>query len=139
MNTTPLTDTERKHLTVLETGIAKSYMALTEVARDMQAIGQLNLYRETHPTFEQYCKLRWGMDPNQLPAIQEVQQVLADVKDVIDLVKISEVELIDQFTGLTQSQRRLLAKEVAELETPLTAKLIYQTKEKLFPEQCLSL
>jgi hypothetical protein len=136
---TPLSDQERAHLTALEDNIREQYLALSDIAQNMQEIGRLDLYRELYPTFDLYCQLRWGMKPNNLPFICELKSIINDVKGVIDTFRITQYEVLDQFMNLNSTQRKQLASELAALKTPITSKLTCEAKEKLFPELCLGL
>lgn len=56
--TTALTTTERSRLRELEAAIERS---LTGAARNIAEIRDARLYRESHPSFEAYCRDRWGI------------------------------------------------------------------------------
>jgi hypothetical protein len=77
MNT--LTPIEKTNLTDLEATIEKHLSAFYEVGFALMQIRDNKYYRETHSTFEQYCKERWGFSKthaNRLIASSEVSQNL---------------------------------------------------------------
>jgi len=56
-----LTTKETAELERLETVIADNLMALYEVGKALLYIRDRKLYRESHRTFEDYCRDKWGM------------------------------------------------------------------------------
>lgn len=57
----PLTTTERGTLAAHEATIAAGLQTFVEVGNALAAIRDGRLYRDTHGTFEEYCKKRWGL------------------------------------------------------------------------------
>lgn len=83
-----LTMGEEEVLYVAENTIRKGMTAFLEVGEALVTIRDRRLYRATHPTFEEYCKDRWGMGRSrayQLINASEVVRVLeASVSTNVD-------------------------------------------------------
>lgn len=59
--TTHLTDTEKQDLKKYESLISKGLNTFLEVGKALAEIRDRRLYRETHKTFERYCKETWDL------------------------------------------------------------------------------
>lgn len=57
----PLTPEEQRRLIFCEQMIANGLIIASSVVRSMIQIKQEKLYRETHGTFEDYCRDKFGM------------------------------------------------------------------------------
>lgn len=60
----PLTETESADLAHLEGIVEQGRATFMAVGTALGEISQRQLYRATHPTFEAYCRERWGMGAN---------------------------------------------------------------------------
>lgn len=60
VDATPLASTERKTLASCEQVIERGRKSFVEVGNALAAIRDGRLYRETHKTFDAYCKERWN-------------------------------------------------------------------------------
>lgn len=81
-----LTATDRKSLTQLEWMIEKYIAGFVEVGNALLAIRDGRLYRETHSTFELYCKERWEFQKAyayRLIASAQVVKQLSPIGDVL--------------------------------------------------------
>lgn len=59
-NRRPLNDLERQELVSLETTIEQGLATFVDVGRALLTIRDSRLYRQDFPTFEDYCRERWG-------------------------------------------------------------------------------
>jgi len=59
----PLSSRERMLRAELERRIVSEFGAFHRVGTALAEINERQLYRETHPTFESYCKNLWDMAP----------------------------------------------------------------------------
>ncbi len=59
---TPLNTIERRDLRNAETAIKKGQLTFVEVGNALLTVREGKLYRESHKTFEAYCKDRWGFE-----------------------------------------------------------------------------
>lgn len=74
-----LTPGERRHLGMLEKRIQRGLNTFREVGEALMEIRDERLYRETHATFDSYCRDRWQFDRNrayQLISAAEVANAL---------------------------------------------------------------
>lgn len=60
MTATTMLSTETRTLVELEGIIERGLQTFVEVGQALREIREQRLYRETHATFEAYCKERWG-------------------------------------------------------------------------------
>lgn len=77
-----LTIIEKNNLTELEVIIEKGMKTFYEVGFALMQIRDNRLYRETHRTFEEYCKEKWKFTKsraNQLIAASEVNENLTTI------------------------------------------------------------
>ena len=126
---TELTTIEQKEFTQLESTIEKHLSAFYEVGFALMQIRDNRYYRETHSTFEQYCKERWGFTKsraNQLISASEVADNLTTT------VAISE-RTVRPLTHIKdpEEQREVFQKAVETApEGKVTAKHIEKTVQE---------
>ncbi len=78
----PLAPDERSRLTELEQIVEEGFEAFVVVGRALLEIRDSRLYRETHTTFEAYCRERWGMSArhaNRTIAASEVVEIVGPI------------------------------------------------------------
>lgn len=81
-----LTSSDRKELSRLEDTIERNLLSFYEVGLALTRIRDGRLYRETHETFEAYCKDRWDMQrayAYRLIASAEVRAQLSPIGDKV--------------------------------------------------------
>jgi hypothetical protein len=61
----PLTPEESAALADHEAALDRHRRSFREAGEALRDIRDRRLYRETHPTFEAYCRERWGMSGTQ--------------------------------------------------------------------------
>jgi len=71
-----LTDPERSRLAELEEVVERGLTTFVEVGNALLEIRDQRLYRETHSTFEAYCRERWGF------VASRARQLIAAAKTV---------------------------------------------------------
>jgi hypothetical protein len=76
-----LTGVEATVLDDLEQTIEKGLATFVEVGRALEAIRDRRLYRETHSTFESYCKERWGISRGHAYRQIDGAQVVSVLQD----------------------------------------------------------
>ena len=77
-----LTLTERNDLQYLEQIVDKGLSSFIEVGEALWKIREEKLYRAEFKTFENYCKVRWGISKayaNRLITANEIQQEMAPI------------------------------------------------------------
>jgi hypothetical protein len=139
----PLTPAQQDELRALELGIVQKYQVLLQIAQDLHQIRDRRLFKHTHPTFELYCRERWGLEQEYFAEIVQTQSVMQDLLKLNLHVQAipTSYEQIREFYGLDLQDRTALAVRVdRELgEGRLTTGLIQNCKLKLFPDQILKM
>lgn len=97
----PLDVIERGELRIAEATIERGELTFIEVGNALLTIRDGRLYRETHKTFEAYCRERWGFAKSQAYRLIAAANVTAEMSPTGDKLK-------------TESQARELGKVPAE-------------------------
>lgn len=82
--TTALTVPEQSELVLLESVIVQGLRTFIEVGNALLTIREKRLYRESHDTFEDYCRVRWNMTrrhANRLIQSAEVVENLLPLRE----------------------------------------------------------
>lgn len=136
---------EREDLTHAETVIAHHFDTFKEAGTALRDVRERRLYRETHATFEDYCRARWEMSKtqaNRLIASASVVEHVAEIAGAAVVQSLTE-SAIRPLTGLTPSQQKQIFKRVLEQapakpgEVPgrgITAKLVQQVAKATYPK-----
>ena len=106
MNT--LTETERAERDQLESVIAVGIASFVEVGNALLTISEKRLYRETHGSFEPYCREKWSMSARRAYQLCEAAKVVGSVNNCSQIT--------------TESQARELARVPAEKRAEVLAK-----------------
>ncbi len=128
-----LTTKESAELERLEAVIADNLVAFYEVGKALYAIRDHRLYRESHKTFEDYCKDKWGMSrnyANRLVAASEVMENLVPIGTKTEL-PITESQA-RPLTALPPDQQQEVWKEAIETapKGKVTARHVAEIVEK---------
>lgn len=75
-----LTASEVTKFTDLESVIERGITTFVEVGAALAMIREQRLYRQTHDTFELYCRERWGWTARRARQLIEASDVVADVE-----------------------------------------------------------
>jgi hypothetical protein len=75
-----LTTTENTILTELESTIEHGLQTFVEVGNALMKIRDGRLYREQHDTFEDYCRVRWGMSKMHAYRLMDAAQVITNLE-----------------------------------------------------------
>lgn len=75
----PLTDVEQETLAVNEVVISEGIATFMEVGKALYTISIGRLYRQTHETFEAYCRERWGFSRQHASRLIEAADVFENV------------------------------------------------------------
>lgn len=126
----PLKATEKKTLVACENTIERGMKSFIEVGNALSDIRDARLYRESHGTFESYCKDRWGftrMRASQLitsaEAAENVKHVLQSDDAPANERQAHELASLDEPEDQAAAWER--ANEIAEeREAPVTASIV---------------
>jgi hypothetical protein len=76
---TALTTAESRQLASHETTIERGLKSFREVGNALMAIRDGHLYRQTHKTFQDYCKDRWGLERRRAYQLIDAATVVENV------------------------------------------------------------
>ncbi len=85
-----LTTNESKSLASHEKTIERGIATFQEVGAALMAIRDGKLYRQSHKTFEAYCKERWSMSRPRAYQLIEAADVVEDLSTKVDKMPTSE-------------------------------------------------
>lgn len=125
-------------------GVIQSHLESFSKAGDaLVAIRDGRLYRETHGTFEDYCRERWEMSKtqaNRLIAAAQVIHNIEKVKESKDIAEHLSESAVRPLTGLTPKQQQKVIRKVAEKAPPpiagrgvVTARLVQSVAREVVP------
>jgi len=130
-----LTTIEQSELEQLESVIKQNVNAFYKVGCALAKIRDSRLYRETHETFESYCKSRWDMGRNYTNKIIASATVIESLGTTVPIVPTNERQ-VRPLTKLTPEQQQEAWQEVVETapEGKITAKHVSNVVCKLRKE-----
>jgi hypothetical protein len=117
----PHTDLTISRLETLESIIERGLTTFVEVGKALMEIRDSRLYREQHPTFENYVKARWGFTKQWAYQQIEAAEICAEVK-----TSLPSVEHAHMLAPLSASERHTLAPVVADLTVREAREVIQQ-------------
>ena len=128
----PLDDTEKVRLQELEAIVAQGLQTFYEVGQALIEIRDRKLYRETHKTFEAYCKEKWSLTRPRAYQFISASEVVQNLSTMVDKFPTSERQ-VRPLTKLPPAQQLEIWQKAVE-ESPNgtpTAKIV----EHLVKEQ----
>lgn len=139
----PLSAHEKEIFERME-GVVQSHLESFSKAGDaLVAIRDGRLYRETHGTFEDYCRERWEMSKtqaNRLIAAAQVIHNIEKVKESKDIAEHLSESAVRPLTGLTPAQQQKVMRKVVEKAPPpiagrgvVTARLVQSVAREVVP------
>lgn len=139
-----LTTAERTRLTEAETVIQNHFESFSKAGDALVDIRDNRLYRETHGTFDDYCRERWEMSKsqaNRLIAAATVMHNIVKVKESKDIAEHLTESAVRPLTSLTPAQQQKVIRQVAEQAPPpvagrsrVTARMVQNVARKTFPK-----
>ena len=125
-----LTVKENDRLEELEAIISKNFLAFYKVGCALREIRESRLYRETHPTFEGYCKDVWEAGKTHTYRLIDSSQVIENLSPIGDFLPRNEAQ-VRPLTRLSEPEDQIAAwkraLQLAELsETKVTAFYVEQ-------------
>jgi hypothetical protein len=88
----PLAEDERAMLNDYEGVIERGQAAFMEVGQALVAIRDRRLYRMTHPSFDLYCRERWGFTRQRAHQLTEAAEVIKLVSTSVDIIPANEAQ-----------------------------------------------
>ena len=138
-----LSASERNRLTEAEKVIQNHFESFSKAGDALVEIRDNRLYRETHGTFEDYCRERWEMSKtqaNRLIAAAQVIHNIVKVKESKDIAEHLSESAVRPLTGLTPKQQQKVMRKVVEKAPPpiagrgvVTARLVQTVARQVVP------
>lgn len=118
---------EKSELSQLEATIEKHLSAFYEVGFALMQIRDNRYYRETHGTFEEYCKERWGFERNYANKLIRASEVKDNLGTNVPIPKSEAV--LRPLTSLPPEQQKEVYQKAVETapDGKVTAKHIEKT------------
>jgi len=85
-----LTGPEQRKLNDLETVIELGLQTFVEVGAALSIIREQRLYRESHGTFEDYCRERWGWTRQRAAQLIDASDTVAALSTIVDTPPTNE-------------------------------------------------
>lgn len=120
----PLSTSEKEMFERMESTIQSHLESFSKAGDALVAIRDGRLYRETHGTFEDYCRERWEMSKtqaNRLIAAAQVIHNIEKVKESKDIAEHLSESAVRPLTGLTPAQQQKVMRKVVEQAPPEVA------------------
>src|ERR1051325_1200656 len=76
----PLSEYEQSQLKRCEKVIEEGLKTFYKVGNALMEIREGKLYRDTHATFEDYCKVKWGMGKSHAYRMMEATEVVKNLQ-----------------------------------------------------------
>ncbi|MFB2936992.1 hypothetical protein ACE1B6_17220 [Aerosakkonemataceae cyanobacterium BLCC-F154] len=124
---------EKARLDELETVIERGLQTFYEVGKALEEIREKKLHRETHKTFEAYCRDRWGMARPTAYRFINAAQVMENLSPIGDILprKENQVRPLTQLYPELQIEIWQQAVELAPNGIPTGAAVQRLVEEKL--------
>ncbi len=132
---TPLNTIERRDLRNAEAAIEKGQLTFVEVGNALLTVREGKLYRESHKTFEAYCKDRWGFERRHAYRLIGAAAVAEEMSPIGH--KIKNESQARELGKVPEDQRQAVIEQAAEATNGKpTAKAIQEAAEEIVePEE----
>lgn len=129
---------EHRHLGALEKRIAAGLQVFREVGNALLEIRDQRLYRNTHSSFEAYCRERWSMERQRAYYIMDaakVDKVLGSPKDLMNEAQARELAPLLDEPDKAKKVWAAVEQRAKETQKPVTATLIKQVRQEILPPE----
>jgi len=126
-------ESEAVQLSTLERIIEKGLSSFYEVGNALMTIRDARLYRDSHPTFEVYCKERWRMTKVHAYRLIHSAEASGAITESNPRVTPSSERQLRPLAALPKEQQATAWKEAVETapEGKVTAKHVQEVVEKI--------
>ncbi len=132
-----LTAPEREQLEACENTIRHHFETFAEAGKALQTIRDKRLYRETHLTFEEYCRRKWEMSKTQANRLIASFRVTEVVGSVSGPAPASESQVRPLTVLNPSTQKKVWEKVVQQAKKEgqeITAKMVSDVAHKVAPK-----
>lgn len=124
-----LTLVERNDLQYCEQQIEKGLRTFIEVGEALWKIREGKLYRQTHDTFEAYCKERWGFTPRRAQQLMAAGVTMSELEEETRTIVRTESQA-RELARVEPERRQEVVEQVMSRDGKITAKGIRITAER---------
>jgi hypothetical protein len=121
-------DSEPARLAELEAIVERGLATFVEVGSALLEIRDSRLYRQTHETFEEYCRERWEMSRQRAHQLIEASEVARNLSTVVDVSPTHERQ-VRPLAKLEPDQQREAWKAATEINPTPTAEQVERIAE----------
>jgi hypothetical protein len=130
---TELSTTEAQELNRCEAVIEAGLQTFVEVGMALLKIRDGRLYRESHDTFQNYCRDRWAMSRQRANQLVDAAKVMENLTTIV--VKPATESQARPLVGLAPDQQRQVWSQAIETapNSKITAEHVKATVDEMFP------
>ncbi len=111
---TQLNTEERVRLQELESVVEQGLQTFYEVGKALDEISDQKLYRETHKTFEAYCRQKWGISKRRAYQFIDAAEIVENLCTIVHNSSVRENQL-RPLKGLSPELQRSIWQEAVAL------------------------
>ena len=113
-----------------EETIARGVRGYVEAGEALRTIRDARLYRETHGTFEDYCRERWGWNDSRARQLIGAAQAVTAVTELGAPTPANEAQA-RELVGLPAEEAAQIMRTAAETGQTVTARIIRETRVQI--------
>lgn len=110
-----------------EETIARGVRGYVEAGEALRTIRDARLYRETHGTFEDYCRERWGWERRRAYQLIEAADVVQNIAQLGAPIPANDAQA-RELVGLPAEDAAHIMRTAAEAGQTVTARIIRETR-----------
>lgn len=134
----PLSDAEKQMLARDEEHVQKHLESFAPAGHALKEIRDKRLYRETHATFDLYCRQRWEMSKTQANRLIAAAQTVDNIASVTppEISGHLKESTVRSLAPLNAAQQRKVFERVIEStppDQPITASLVSRVAHEVAP------
>lgn len=135
----PLSPAEKQQLAQDEQLVQTHLESFAPAGNALREIRDKRLYRETHATFEDYCRKRWEMSKTQANRLIAAAQAVDNISSVTppEIAGHLKESTVRSLTPLNAAQQRKVFERVIEQsppDQPITGALVSRVAHEIVPK-----
>lgn len=135
----PLSTAEKQMLATDEQHVQSHLESFAPAGNALREIRDKRLYRESHATFEDYCRKRWEMSKTQANRLIAAAQTVDNIASVTppEITGHLKESTVRSLTSLNAAQQRKVFQKVIEAsppDQPITGALVSRVAHEVAPK-----
>lgn len=131
-----LTKSEKERLWYCEEIISKGIKTFIEVGKALSEIRDSKLYKDTHQTFQEYCRDKWDMSRKQAYDYIAAKEVIDNLSPMGDILQLPENErqarpLVNLEPEIQIEAAKTVKEDLSSMADKLTAKNFEESAKSL--------